>query len=500
MQSGSVPPPEGAIPEGESTDPAQANNDSEKPAEGTPEPGTLPVNRGNDGNEGQQVASVPEDIGPGNNDDIVAQQLREAAMAETDPELREKLWEEYRRYKAGAISEESDAQFHPNGHRVRFRAHAGDFLHVNDGGQCQLDASAAIARLHATRTAPRHRYPAVRSGYSRQSGGDRRQDDRAGRPPQTESRYIAYQLKDTLELTGNWGAVRVTPESSKAVDLDIRGEILLSDGESLRARVKAVDSRGVTWINKVYEDNASKYSYEQPKEDPFQDFYNQIADDLLAMRERLSKDQLSTIRQISRLQYASSLSEAAFGEYLDESGRRVRINKLPAEDNAMMERVDRIKQREYLFVDTLDDYYGKFYREMKPSYDEWRFATYDEAIRLRQMKKQATNRLLGGAAMIAGGLYAGNKSGTYAGQTASVGAVMGGIGSIKSGLDRRKEAEIHEESLREMSQSLGSEIAPFVLDIEGRTIELTGTADAQYEKWRRLLKEIYAEETGFPVD
>lgn len=315
-----------------------------------------------------------------------------------------------------------------------------------------------------------------------------------------ESRYIAYQLKDTLERTGNWGAVRVTPESSEAVDLDIRGEILLSDGESLRARVNAVDSRGITWIDKVYEDNASKYSYDRPKEDPFQDFYNQIADDLLAMRDKLSKKQLSTIRQISGLQYAASLSPAAFDEYLDERGNRVRINKLPSEDNAMMERVERIKEREYLFVDTLDDYYGKFYREMKPSYDEWRFATYEEAVNLREMEKQARNRLLGGAAMIAGGLYAGNKSGTYAGQTASVGAVMGGIGSIKSGLDRRKEAEIHEESLREMSQSLGSEIAPFVLDIEGRTIELTGTADAQYEKWRRLLKEIYAEETGLPVD
>ena len=34
-------------------------------------------------------------------DDVVARQIREAAMAETDPELREQLWEEYRRYKSG---------------------------------------------------------------------------------------------------------------------------------------------------------------------------------------------------------------------------------------------------------------------------------------------------------------------------------------------------------------------------------------------------------------
>jgi hypothetical protein len=42
---------------------------------------------------------VPDDVGDGSDDDIVARQLREAAMTEEDPELREKLWEEYRRYK-----------------------------------------------------------------------------------------------------------------------------------------------------------------------------------------------------------------------------------------------------------------------------------------------------------------------------------------------------------------------------------------------------------------
>jgi len=34
-------------------------------------------------------------------DDIISRQLREAAEKETDPELKKKLWEEYRKYKAG---------------------------------------------------------------------------------------------------------------------------------------------------------------------------------------------------------------------------------------------------------------------------------------------------------------------------------------------------------------------------------------------------------------
>ena len=43
----------------------------------------------------------PADIGDGSDDDVVARQLREAAEKETDPELKAKLWEEYRRYKKG---------------------------------------------------------------------------------------------------------------------------------------------------------------------------------------------------------------------------------------------------------------------------------------------------------------------------------------------------------------------------------------------------------------
>ena len=42
---------------------------------------------------------IPDDIDEGQGDDIVERQIREAASRETDPILREKLWEEYRRAK-----------------------------------------------------------------------------------------------------------------------------------------------------------------------------------------------------------------------------------------------------------------------------------------------------------------------------------------------------------------------------------------------------------------
>lgn len=43
--------------------------------------------------------AVPEDIPAANNDDAVAAQIRLAAERETDPEIKKKLWNEYRKYK-----------------------------------------------------------------------------------------------------------------------------------------------------------------------------------------------------------------------------------------------------------------------------------------------------------------------------------------------------------------------------------------------------------------
>lgn len=49
--------------------------------------------------------AIPEDIPAANNDDAIAAQIRLAAESETDPEIREKLWNEYRKYKGLKVVE-----------------------------------------------------------------------------------------------------------------------------------------------------------------------------------------------------------------------------------------------------------------------------------------------------------------------------------------------------------------------------------------------------------
>jgi hypothetical protein len=65
--------------------------------------GAMPPGRAGSQGGGQHrtAQNTPRDIPDGSDDDVVARQLREAAEAERDPELRARLWDEYRRYKRG---------------------------------------------------------------------------------------------------------------------------------------------------------------------------------------------------------------------------------------------------------------------------------------------------------------------------------------------------------------------------------------------------------------
>lgn len=72
-----------------------------------------------------------------------------------------------------------------------------------------------------------------------------------------------------------------------------------------------------------------------------------------------------------------------------------------------------------------------------------------------------------------------------------------GFNRVIGGLRRNSEANIHLDSIAELSESFGAEAAPMVVNVEGQERRLTGTAQAQYESWRKLLREIYEAETGF---
>ena len=308
-----------------------------------------------------------------------------------------------------------------------------------------------------------------------------------------ESRYIAYHLKNTLENTGNWGAVRVLPNSTESSHIEISGKILSSDGEMLRIKITAIDSKKNKWIERIFEDRATGLGYENPTEDPFQDLYNEIANELLAFKASLSSRDSANIKEIAKLRFASDLAPEKFDGYLveDQNGS-LRIEQLPASNDPMMIRVAQLEELDFLFIDTLDTHFNKFYRETQASYDEWRRTTFSEALRLRELQKEARRRIAAGALMIVGGIAAEGSS-----SAAAYTGAIGGVTAIRQGLSKRVQATNQELRLRELNEALASEITPYVLDIEGKTIQISGSAEQQFKEWKTLLKRIYADEISF---
>ncbi|MCO1333217.1 hypothetical protein MO867_02580 [Microbulbifer sp. OS29] len=316
---------------------------------------------------------------------------------------------------------------------------------------------------------------------------------------QAESRYMAVTLADSLQSSLGWGAVRVIPSERTNIDITVSGRILQSDGEKLTVEITVFDSRGQLWFTKEYSENASHYAYDRkhPTEgDAFQGIYNRIANDMLSYRQKLSNQQISELRTISEMRFARNFSPEAFNRYLAQSTEGIYfLSALPAQNDPMLKRVRKIRERDYLFVDTLQEYYGTFAKSMEVPYQEWRARSYEEVREMRELKRKARNHTIMGAAAIIGGIAA---AGAGAGSARAAGQVgIGGGGYlIKSAFDRRSDAKMHLEALQELGDSIEAEVEPQIVELEDRTITLTGTVENQYRQWREILKEIYESETG----
>jgi hypothetical protein len=315
-----------------------------------------------------------------------------------------------------------------------------------------------------------------------------------------ESNFIPCHLRNTLQQSSQWGAVRVIPAETNSVDVFVKGQILASNGEHLTLQVEVVDAAGKNWFKKKYKAAADQNSYsgnEPGEKDPFQDLYNRIANDMAKFKQKLAPVEISKIRTVSKLKFARDFAPDAFGEYLTQDKKHgIVANRLPAGDDPMMQRLLKIREREYMFVDTLNQYYDGFYNQMWPTYENWRNLNLTERLAMQKIKREALTRQLIGALLIAGAVAAGSMDSSNTGAIQAGMIIIGGQ-VIISGFNVSKEAEIHKAAIQELGESFGSEMQPVVMELEGKQYELTGTAGEQFAQWRELLRKIYLTETGF---
>lgn len=325
-----------------------------------------------------------------------------------------------------------------------------------------------------------------------------------------ESRFIPVRLRDTLERSAQWGAVRVAPASVQFVDVEVDGRIIESTGKRLELQITARDAAGRVWIDgKRYEGLADVGSYKTDAalaaRDPFQNVYAAIANDLLAARKQLDAAALREVRQVTQLQFGADLAPEVLNGYLREDttkekgkGAKVlRVARLPAANDPVMQRVERIRERDTAVIDTLDGYYTGFAEQMEQSYGEFRRTSYDEIDKEDRARSSARTRTFLGAAAVLAAIFVPSQCNSGAScdleSVARYAGTVGGIAGFLSGLQKYADARTHAQAFGELARSMEASVQEQVVDVEGRTLRLTGTAEEQYRQWRQMLREYQAE-------
>lgn len=288
-----------------------------------------------------------------------------------------------------------------------------------------------------------------------------------------ETRYLPMFLRYRLETSGQFGAVRVLPEIDNSAQLTIEGTIRHSDGARLALDIVARDATGRVWINQRYEGAAApstSASGDTFAEDDFAWLFNAILRDLVAAQQGLDARQRDEIHTVALLRYGLGLVPASFAGYLRENADgTVSIERLPAATDPILQRIESIREHEYLFIDVVDEEYQRFFADIKPVYDMWRRFQREQSTSAADYTARETN-------------------------TAS-GYARGSYYALQESYNNYRWAKVQELYLDELREGFANEVEPTELALENSLYKLTGTLEQQYREWRSILAELYALET-----
>ncbi len=287
-----------------------------------------------------------------------------------------------------------------------------------------------------------------------------------------ESRFLPFVLRETLVDTGQWGAVRVVSEPDPAAEVSISGSIVHSDGERLELRMRAADASGRLWFDRSFAASlvAQQSDTGAPETaSPFQPLYDEIAGALREARQQLDEAALLRIAEISLLRYATELAPSAFDEYLeaDEQGM-YSLRRLPARNDPMLDRIERIRLTEYVITDTVDAKFRELHKEIASTYALWR------EYRRKSLEYEQQNA-------------------RRAEQTASA-ATRGSYEAIRDLYDNYKWDRVTAQEQDRLAIAFDNEVGPVVEAMEARIDELESWVDEKYAEWHRLLEELFEAE------
>ena len=337
-----------------------------------------------------------------------------------------------------------------------------------------------------------------------------------------EANLFAIELKNALERTEKFGAVRVTPDRSATAAIYVMGRIAESKGHSVEIDLAVADISG---RDLVHEKGGFGFGKRKPKmhdifktksfsldvdekffknlrhknQQPYQPLFDEAAAFVVDLLKTNDDKQANDLNKLTDMRFAASFSQDAFAEHMETKQGRVILTSLPSENDSMYQKVRAIRVRDQLFVDQLQIDYEQFAAKIAPSYRLWQEQTLTEYQAQKQAKKDAAKAAVGAALMLGLAIAAGSSAydnnydpvGDTLATTTMVGAGMIGIGLASDAIKSSEEAKMHNDLIKELGESVEIDVAPKVVAFEEKEKELVGDAKEQFSQWRAFLKTIY---------
>lgn len=325
---------------------------------------------------------------------------------------------------------------------------------------------------------------------------------KAGLWPQlrrAEANRFAVETKRAVEKLGTFGSVSVVPTATASADVYLLGSIDKSDSEIIKLSVNVLDSQGKLWGKRQFEHKVAKGFYRDrtnDNKDPYSPVFMQIADYVYELLKTKSEKEKETIKHITELRYAQLYAPEVFSQHLKlkktwSGNYEYKLRSLPSQNDSVVNRIKPLRVQDQLFIDRLQTQYEGFHAKSDDSYRAWQKETLPEILATKKSRSDRNVRIGAGLAMATLAVLLGQNSNSTAGELGTIVGVVASGALLKSAMDKNAELKVHKQSLDELGESLDLELSPQLITHNDQTIELTGTANEQYQQWKNHLKAIY---------
>lgn len=314
-----------------------------------------------------------------------------------------------------------------------------------------------------------------------------------------EANRFAVLLKEELDATGMFGDVHVSPDASATGDLYVMGAIREVRGEDVEIEIVAArDISGSDWLRgEKYEyqvkESFFRYGARNKGKDPYQPVFKQVAEAIVNEVKKRSNEELTSLRDLTEVRFASALAPESFGDHVEREGDRTRLKSLPAENDPMFRNTLGVRVQNGIFMAKMGEQYQKFYDDTQESYLVYQKSAF-EAV--KEYKKERKKAWITGAAGVAAATVAilvgkDAEANSALEQAVAAGAAIAGVALLRNAFSNVQEARRHEGTLSQLGNDIDLSMSPTVIELEGETVTMTGDAREQLREWRAHLKKMY---------